>query len=168
MNMIFAVLSRRACLAACCSGIAVLVLLTGCTRQYYRHQADRDAYRLIAEKQQSDWGVENVIIDVDPASRMHDPNSIDCPPMPPDDPDSHRLMHCVDCKKGYPCWHCNGDTDTVENPYWQSYVPLDEDGVLELTSDDAYRLARIPRLPVSKSSTLEDAPAPARARPSAV
>jgi outer membrane protein TolC len=123
--------------------IIVLVLLGGCSREYYRHEADRDAYQLIAEKQQSDWGVENVVIDVAPESRMYDPNSIDAPPMPPDDPDSHRLMHCVDCKAGYACWHQNGDTDSVENPYWQSYVPLDEDGVLELSSNDAYRLALI-------------------------
>ena len=37
-------------------------------------------------------------IDVDPRSRMFDPNSPDCPPRPPDDPVSHKIMKCVDGK----------------------------------------------------------------------
>ena len=74
-------------------------------------------------------------IDVDPKSRMFDPNSPDCPPMPPDDPISHQLMHCVDCKPGAPCWRHVGKTPYVDNPSWEDYLPRDKDGnvVLDLT-----------------------------------
>src|SRR3990172_167392 len=41
------------------------------------------------------------------------------PPMPPDDPESHELMHCVYGKKGWSKWHENGELSGLENPTWQ-------------------------------------------------
>jgi len=122
-----------------------LVLLSamgnGCSRQFYREQADRNVYDLIAEKSNNPrWPLQNYTINVDPQSRMFDPNSPDCPPMPPDDPYSHRYMHQVDGKKGYPAWHANGDTNYVANPYWLANVPMNESGVVEIQSSEAVRL----------------------------
>ena len=60
---------------------------------------------------------------------MFDPFCADCPPMPPDDPTAHELMHCVDNKRGWPFWHDNGDTANVENPAWPAYLEFNDRGV---------------------------------------
>ena len=102
-------------------------LLTGCSRTFYRRQADIDAYALVREKAtHPHWRLPNYTISVDPRSRMYDPYAIDCPPIPPDDPTAHQLMHCVDNKRGWPFWHDNGDRPYVENPAWPEYIEIDE------------------------------------------
>ncbi|MCY2993068.1 MAG: TolC family protein, partial [Planctomycetota bacterium] len=63
------------------------------------------------------------------------------PPLPPDDPESHKLMHRVDGKKGYKHWHDWGDTKDLQNPLWQAYLPLDEHGVLVLDDRMSVKLA---------------------------
>jgi hypothetical protein len=74
-------------------------------------------------------------MDVDPRSRMFDPNSPDCPPRPPDDPVSHKFMQCVDGKPGAPVWNKMATTTRVDNPTWKDHLPRDKDGnvVLDLT-----------------------------------
>ena len=90
---------------------------TGCSRTFYRRQADVDAYALVREKAtHPHWRLPNYSISVDPRSRMYDPYAIDCPPMPPDDPTAHQLMHCVDNKRGWPFWHDNGDRPFRREP----------------------------------------------------
>ncbi|MBI2481455.1 MAG: hypothetical protein HYV60_23290 [Planctomycetia bacterium] len=132
----------RTCVAA--SLIALVLLVTGCHRGYYREQADADAFSVVNEKAQNPhWALPRQTIEIDPRSRMFDPFNRDRPPMPPDDPTAHQLMHYVDQKKGYPRWHANGDTDIVENPDWMSFLPLDENGVLNITAEQAYQLALI-------------------------
>ena len=119
-----------------------VMVFTGCSRAFYRLQADHDVYCLenyaAVEPLSSP---EEYDIRPDPRSRMFDPFSADYPPMPPDDPDSHRLMHCVDCRPGYPCWHANGDTPYVENPDWRACLPVDENGYLVLNRRSSVRLA---------------------------
>ena len=61
--------------------------------------------------------------------------------MPPDDPTSAQLMEVVDGKPGYPHWHAQGDTPYVQNPEWQLFLPIQENGVVKLRMEDAYRLA---------------------------
>lgn len=118
------------------------LLSTGCTRTFWRRQADLDAYALIREKAtHPHWRLPNYTIAVDPRSRMYDPYAIDCSPIPPDDPTAHQFMHCVDNKRGWPFWHDNGDRPYVENPAWPEYIEIDERGVLKLSVDDAVRLA---------------------------
>jgi hypothetical protein len=115
---------------------------TGCSRTFWRRQADIDAYALVREKAtHPHWRLPNYTISIDPRSRMYDPYSIDCPPMPPDDPAAHQFMLCVDNKRGWPFWGDNGERPFVENPAWREYVNLDERGVLRLSRDDAVRLA---------------------------
>jgi hypothetical protein len=125
-------------------GVLLLAALasTGCTRTFWRRQADIDAYALVREKAtHPHWRLPNYTISVDPRSRMYDPYLVDCSPLPPDDPTAHQLMHCVDNKRGWPFWHDNGDRPYVENPAWPEYITLDERGVLTIDKDDAVRLA---------------------------
>ncbi|MEO2008151.1 MAG: hypothetical protein ABGX22_05625 [Pirellulaceae bacterium] len=116
----------------------------GCLPSFYRIEADRDAYSMIAEKSENPhWGLMDYTIDVDPRSRMHDPFNPDCPPAPTDDPYSHAYMHWVDCKDGYEHWHANGETSYADNPNWLDFLDLDENGVLTLNSSSSYELARL-------------------------
>jgi hypothetical protein len=111
---------------------------------YYRKQADDQVYCLVdsvaerTKEAQPGFGIE-----INPQSRMYDPNSPDFPPMPPDDPEAHSYMHCVDCKRGYPCWHCNGDTPYVANPYWLQYLPRNDKGELLLDMRGAVDVALV-------------------------
>src|SRR3954463_1329406 len=87
------------------------------TRPYSRRQADREVNCIIDHKSLALGGAPGEFrMDVDPKSRMFDATSPDCPPMPPDDPISHQLMNCVDCKPGAPCWRHAGHTTYVYNP----------------------------------------------------
>ncbi|QDV83469.1 hypothetical protein TBK1r_24100 [Stieleria magnilauensis] len=115
----------------------------GCHRQYYRKQADQEVACLLQEKTShlarrpnADLG-----IDVDRRSRMYNPFDLDFQPMPMDDPASHRYMQCVDGRRGYPMWDAAGFTNSVENPDWYQFLPLDKDGVLVLNADTAVQIA---------------------------
>lgn len=101
--------------------------LVGCTRALYRQRADADANCLIDQKAGPVCAEPGTLrIDLDPRSRMFSPESPDCPAMPPDDPTAHRLLCCVDCKKGSKC-NCHAKrTPFVENPNWLAYLPRDE------------------------------------------
>ncbi len=132
----------------CCkSRLFMLLLLAvatlGCRPpSFYRRQADRDANCLVDVKSAA-IGVTpgEYRIDIDPRSRMYDPNNPDCEPMPPDDPTSHQLMECVDCKKGEKCWKCLPQTPFVENPGWLEHLPYDENGQVVLDLQGAVELA---------------------------
>ena len=118
--------------------------VVGCHRSHYRHQADAEAECLIRQKLDDPrWNALDPSIDVGHQSRMHDPSSVDCPPMPPDDPSSHRLMHCVDGKPGSDDWHANGETPFVDSPNWLSYLPLNSDRALELDLDTAVQVSLV-------------------------
>jgi len=120
----------------------LLPAAAGCSRAYYRRQADREVYGLTGRAASDPrWQLDDYCINPSPQSRMFDRTNPDFPPMPPDDPASHRLMHCVDCKRGWPCWHRNGDTRWVENPCWMRYLPVDETGAVALDRESAMELA---------------------------
>src|SRR6478735_11788 len=116
--------------------LAIAGVVGGCTRAHYRRQADREVNAIIDDKAlalgEAPGGYR---MDVDPRSRMFDPNSPDCPPRPPDDPVSHKLMECVDGKPGAPIWNKMATTTRVDNPTWKDFLPRDKDGnvVLDLT-----------------------------------
>ena len=118
--------------------------LVGCNRAHYRRQADRDAVELIREKENHPhWQLPEINVYVDPRSRMFDPFNPDRPPLPPDDPASHALMHRVAGKPGFPRWHKDGDTPFVESPEWLDYLEMDECGVLKLDSQKVVELGRL-------------------------
>lgn len=128
-------------LAVACA-VLLTVLPGGCSRAFYRQQADREVYCL---ENQASRAVGHAMgefsIRPSPESRMFDPDNPDCPPMPPDDPVSHRLMHCVDGKRGWPGWPCYGKTPHVQNPNWQAYLPRDDQGQVILNRQAAVQLA---------------------------
>lgn len=113
----------------------------GCTRTYHRTRADIETGVIIADKVDTAGMPTIRNIQVDRASRMFDPFNPDRPPMPEDDPVSHRYMQFVDGKKHYPLWYVNGRTNLAESPDWWQYLPLDERGVLVLDIDTSVRLA---------------------------
>lgn len=127
--------------------LAFVSSMTGCSREWYREQADEDAANLIAEKSYAQWDVPYHGIDMDSRSRFFDAWDKVRPPMPQDDPESHRLMHHVDGMEGWDHWHDDGNIIDLENPDWKSqladYVTLSEDGKIELKLEDAVRLALI-------------------------
>ncbi len=109
--------------------LLVLALLTaavstGCTRGKYYLQADREVSTLLAEKScDPRWAVPvSYNVRQDERSRFYDAYNQVFPPMPPDDPTSHRYMHCIDGKWGFPRWHINGDRTTLDNPAWRTRV----------------------------------------------
>ena len=132
-------LGRWTVLALAAAGFA-----SGCSRQFYRTQADDEVYCVVDEKSNDPrWALDDYSIQPDPRSRFFDPYDPDFQPMPPDDPYSHRYMHKVDGKNGYPYWHANGETQYVENPHWIDYLPLNQDGILVLDADGAVETARL-------------------------
>ncbi len=136
--------TRPSCAQSLALLLAGLVLSApvGCSRSHYRVQADREVGCLI-ESGSTDprWPLEDYTINPDERARFYDPSPADCPPMPIDDPTSHRLMHCVDGKKGYKHWHDYGETGYADNPYWKAYLPLNEDGELVLDRRAAVQMA---------------------------
>lgn len=133
-------------LAAAAVLAGTLLPAGGCSRARYRQAADRDAYLLIEEKTDTPpAALPDYSIEINPASRMYSPFHPDRPPMPPDDPRSHEMMHWVDKKPGYPYWHVNGDTDVVENPEWMAFLRICEynngQPVVVIDSDYAVELA---------------------------
>jgi outer membrane protein TolC len=125
--------------------LGFFILQAGCSRSYYRHQADEAVLKLVEEKSHDSdrWGMPGFNIDVDPRSRMFDPNDPDHPPMPPDDPYSAKHLERPAGYPGYENWLDDGTTDIFENPQWRDYLPLDGDGVLHLTADLAVELSLI-------------------------
>jgi outer membrane protein TolC len=116
-------------------------LLGGCSRAFYRLQADKESYHAIRERDcDPRWQVPHIGIDPPPGSRIHDPYNPDHPAMPPDDPAAHRYMRCVYGMHGYRRWHKDGDAPSVEPPDWIASLPLDDKGDLLLTPERAVDL----------------------------
>ena len=104
--------------------------LSGCSRQFWRKQADKDSYNAVAEKLNNPhWQVPRMELTPDPRSRFFDPYDPDKEPLPPDDPAAHSLMHCVNGKKGYKSWHKLGTSFAIENPQWLQPYGVQMNGV---------------------------------------
>ena len=73
--------------------LAGCLVATGCSRAWYRQQADEEVGQVLAEK---GGYLDNGRVDPRPESRLADVYDPDCPPIPPDDPASHQLMHYVE------------------------------------------------------------------------
>ncbi|TMQ34327.1 MAG: hypothetical protein E6K70_08175, partial [Planctomycetota bacterium] len=65
---------------------------SGCTRPFFRKQADKEVDAVLAEKDRyQTWRIDQYHVYPDPRARFADPTNPDCPPMPPDDPAAWEL-----------------------------------------------------------------------------
>lgn len=97
----------------------LLLFFAGCSRAFWRKQADRDSYRLLNQKRSDPrWAVPRIDVRADPRSRFFDPYCQDKGPLPPDDPFAARDMLRVAGKRGYKSWHKFGRALSIENPDW--------------------------------------------------
>lgn len=146
-------------------GLALLVcpLLTGCSRTFWRTQADFDSYNLILQKTRDPrWDLPRVTVEPDPRSRFYDPFDPDTPPLPPDDPSAHLYMHMVNGIPGFKSWHKFGESFSVENPQWIAPFAIEADeGPARLLppveqADESSTRNR-PLVPTLRNMTLEQA-----------
>lgn len=138
----FALAPQRPLRRAACILLVVAITFAGCTRAHYRRQADQEVNCIVDNKAIAVGSAPGEFrINVDPRSRMYDGSNPDCPPMPPDDPVSHQLMNCVDCKPGSPCWNHMDKTVQTENPAWRDSLPRDGEGNVVLDLTGAVQLA---------------------------
>lgn len=99
--------------------VLTVTIETGCSRRFWRQHADKDAYQLLAEKQNDDaWLVPRLDITPDTRSRFHDPYDPDKGPLPLDDSAAGEYMLQVAGKRGYKSWHKFGRSMSIENPHW--------------------------------------------------
>lgn len=132
--------------------LLLLQCVTGCSRRFWRQQAENDSYDAISEKLNNPhWQLPRITTTADSRSRFYDPYDPDCEPLPPDDPAAHEFMHCADGKQGYKHWHAFGDTITVENPRW-----LDPYNVIMNGGNpvDSHNQVKIPKLNLQDSLEL--------------
>lgn len=112
-----------------CLGLGALTFV-GCSRPYWRQNADAEAYGLIREKSQLDarWAPPRTDIIPSPLSRLYDPADPDYGVLPPDDPYAHRYMERMsDCDRiqGSHYWDKIGMGNSIENPAWVASLPIE-------------------------------------------
>lgn len=133
---------RRQLILAC---VLLCSFGTGCSRAFWRKQADRDAYALLAEKMfDPRWAVPRFNLRADPRSRFYDPFNPDTPPIPPDDEAAHRYMHRLAGFKNYKNWHKFGCALAIENPQWLEPYGLTPQ--MTIARDKEYTQVPLPKL----------------------
>ena len=116
--------------------------LSGCSRQFWRKQADKDSYAAITEKlNDKHWVVPRFDLEPDPRSRFYEPHDPDKTPLPPDDPTAHEVMHTVSGRKGYNGWHKLGVSFAIENPQWLAPYGIQPNGVDPVSGHSQVRIA---------------------------
>lgn len=141
-------------------GGLVVAGLNGCSRSFWRSQADFDALTLLENKQfDPRWDIPRTTLDADPRSRFYDPYDLDCEPLPPDDPAASQYMEWVYGMRGYKSWHKFGESMSVENPQWLENFGLKPDTFHDafLKTDGLTTVDDVPREhPVGMSPTIEN------------
>jgi len=158
MKSTYSMTTRLAMAALCC---CTLTGMAGCSRMFWRSQADFDTYNQLLEKTQDPrWDLPRLTVEPDPRSRFFDGTDPDAPPLPPDDPAAHVFMHEVDKMPGYKSWHAFGDSMTVENPQWLAnfaFEPKIEQASWEEPDEHLDPTASRPSLPSIRNLTLDQA-----------
>jgi outer membrane protein TolC len=111
--------------------------VVGCARSYYRRSADREVHRLIDEKAADPrWALTLPTIQPPEDSRLFEPNDLDHPPLPPDDPASGELMEHVDGMRGVGKRRKPSEPGAARSDSWLRALPRDGAGqvVLNLES----------------------------------
>lgn len=133
----------------------ISLLALGCSRQFWRQQADRDSYRLLNQKRiDPRWAVPRIDVTPDPRSRFYDPYDLDHAPLPPDDPYAARDMIKVAGRDGYKGWHKFGRAFSIENPDWLKPFGITPDVVVQAGYNGEPSSVSGPEL---KEVTLEEA-----------
>ncbi|MDR1383208.1 MAG: hypothetical protein LBJ67_05090 [Planctomycetaceae bacterium] len=136
-------LSKMSMILLIFCSVSIFLSIFGCSRQRYRQQADCEVSELIGTVgRNKKWELTDYSVQPSPQSRFFDSHNPDCEPMPTDDATAHRYMHYVDGKLNGD-WDARGKTNFVENPFWQQYLPMDENGVVRLDKETAFRLAQV-------------------------
>ena len=118
--------------------------LSGCSRQFWRKQADKDSYNAIGEKLNNPhWELPRIDLTPDQRSRFYDPYDPDKEPLPPDDPAAHEFMHCVNGRKGYKSWHKLGTAFAIENPQWLDSYGIEMNGMDPVKGHSAVKLVDV-------------------------
>jgi hypothetical protein len=126
------------------AGLTGISSFSGCSRQFWRTQADRDSYAAIGEKvNDAHWEIPRYEVNPDSRSRFYDPYDPDKPPLPPDDPTAHEFMHSVNGRKGYKNWHKLGVSFSLENPQWLSPYGLYPEGVDPVQAHSKLQLLKV-------------------------
>jgi len=124
------------------ASLTMVLFQMGCSRTFYRKQADHEALYILNEKGNDPrWDMENFSIEISNQSRMFSVDDPDHPAMPPDDEAASVFMKSVDGMEGYDDWEKDGKLEHFENPEWREHLPLAEDGKLHINGQDAVRLA---------------------------
>lgn len=106
-------------IASACLLFGVALSSLGCSRSFWRRDADTDAYSLAAQKLTDlRWDVPRLDLQPDCYSRFYDPYDPDHGALPPDDPAAHVFMHHPGGMEGSDSWHKVGDAISIENPQW--------------------------------------------------
>ncbi len=121
------------------------ITLCGCSRQWYRKAADRDAACLLKSRQfDNRWDIPDRAVEPDPRSRMADLNDPDCGPLPADDPAAHCYMEKqYNSKRRVEYWDRRGTGAMIDAEQWLEYLPYNEEGEVVLTKELAIDLALI-------------------------
>ncbi len=110
----------------------VMLFLSGCSRKYYRLQADREAERLVTERVEAEFRLTDRPVAPASHSRMADLVNPDCGPLPPDDPAAAKYMSDPYRSRGSKVWQKRGSLPAVEFDHWKQFLPKDDDGVIKL------------------------------------
>jgi outer membrane protein TolC len=122
--------------------VPLALLLAGCSRSFYRQQADAETYPLVVERAFGPTSaVGNVDLTPPPQSRLSDPFNPDATPKPPDDPAAALFMARPGGFRGAKTWGKNGQADQIEPPGWEAGLGADEKGVLRLDQQRAAEVA---------------------------
>jgi outer membrane protein TolC len=119
-----------------------LMCVLGCSRGFYREQADQETYTATGEHiVRPAEAIGRLQLEPPPTARFADPTNPDCPPQPPDDPVAALFMAYPGHLTGYSHWGKDGHTDRIELANWRSSLPLNDAGTLVLDQDKSVQLA---------------------------
>ncbi|MBX7165815.1 MAG: TolC family protein [Pirellulales bacterium] len=121
-----------------------MVLLTaGCTRAFYRKQADTEVSDVLAERASDPrWAVPPRGIWPDPHSRLADATKPDRGPLPQDDPAAHDYQLAPYRFRGWKGYERRGIVP-IEQSAWLTGLPRDANGAVPLGPATVMRLALI-------------------------
>lgn len=139
--------SRSKGLALILTGLALTtVAASGCSRDKYRTDADKEVYGLLntvgKSADEKYWDMNGFTLAESSKSRYANRYNPDAQPSPVDDQTAARLLNDVEGRKGREKWSANGFAQSVENESWRDTLPEpNEDGEIVVDQKVAFDLA---------------------------